>query len=69
MERYTRKVEKNVSGLADFIFQNAMGNVVVLPKAPTKDEMKSNTVGYFNNKIYFRLANGELKELSVTDIP
>jgi hypothetical protein len=54
----------------DHIFRNAMGNPIILPAAPTSpEEMKPNTMAYFNNELFIRLANGELKKVILTDIP
>jgi hypothetical protein len=62
--------DKAVSDLADHIFRNALGNPVILDTAPTaKEELKPNTLAYHNNILYMRLANGELKKLTLTDIP
>jgi hypothetical protein len=69
MERALKRSEDlKLNDIFDFIFQNAMGNVIVLPKSPSKSEMKGNTIGYYNNEIFFKLANGELKKISVTDV-
>jgi len=69
MERAPRKVkEKETNDVFDFIFRNALGNIIIFSASPAKAEMKANTIGYFNDEIFFKLANGELKKISVTDV-
>ena len=70
MERYTRQVkDKEVNSAFDFIFQNAIGNIIIFTAAPTKDQMKANTIGYFNDELFIKLGNGELKKITLTDVP
>ena len=62
--------DKKLDPIFDHIFRNALGNPVILDTAPTaKEEMKPNTIAYFNNELFIRLANGELKKVTLTDIP
>ncbi len=69
MER-SKKVfkEKEVKDLGEFLFQNALGSVVIFKATPTNATMKANTIGYFDGKLYFKLANGETKSIQATDV-
>ena len=70
MERSPRRAEdKKVNDIFEFIFRNALGNIIILTAVPTKGQLKANTIGYFNDEIFIGLANGELKKFTVTDIP
>jgi len=70
MERYTRKVkDKDVNSALDFIFQNAIGNIIIFTASPTLSQMKANTIGYYNNELFIKLGNGELKKITLTDVP
>ncbi len=69
MERaLKRDKEKDTQDIFDFIFQNAVGNIIIFTAAPSKSQMKANTIGYFNDEIFFKLGNGELKKITVTDV-
>ena len=61
--------DKDTNFALDHIFQNALGNVVILTAEPTKAQVKANTLVYYNNEIFIRLANGEMKKFTVTDVP
>lgn len=71
MERAKQIInDKKLDPIFDHIFRNAQGMIVVLDAAPTaKEQMKPNTMGYYGNTLYMRLANGELKSVTLTDIP
>ena len=70
MERLkTTFKEKDVGKLADHIFQNAMGNILVLEAAPTADgDMKLNTMGFYDGTLYIRLASGGIKTVDLSDL-
>lgn len=70
MDRAPKKTkEKDVNDAFDFVFNNALGNIIIFKAAPTFSQMKANTIGYYNNELFFKLANGELKKITVTDVP
>lgn len=70
MQRSPKKTkDADTNNALDFIYQNAMGNIVILTAEPTKEQVKANTIAYFNNEIFFKLATGEMKKFSVTDVP
>ena len=71
MERAKQIInDPKTASVFDHIFRNAQGNIVVLTAAPTAPEhMKPNTIGYYSDTLYMRLANGELKKVTLTDIP
>jgi len=70
MERYSRKTQdKDVNGALDFIFQNALGNIIIFEASPTISQMKANTLGYYNDELFIKLGNGELKKITLTDVP
>ena len=50
----------------NFIFDNAMGNLIILDSAPTAaiPILTENQLGYFNNKVYL-VTSGVLKEFVV----
>ena len=70
MERFKKKTKDlETNNALEHIYQNALGNILILPAAPTTvADMKANNIAYFNNKLYIKLSNGDLKELSVSDI-
>lgn len=55
------------NSLFNFIFENAMGNIIILDAAPTAAVpiLKENQVGYYSNKVYF-VTSGVLKEFTVS---
>ena len=70
MERYSRKTQdKDVNSALDFIFQNALGNIIIFEASPTISQMKANTLGYYNDELFIKLGNGELKKITLTDVP
>lgn len=69
MERpFKKSKDKELNEIFDFIFQNALGNIIILNSSPSSSEMKAGTIGYYNNEIFFKLANGELKKVTVTNV-
>ena len=69
MERFPKKIEDDkLFSAFDFIFRNAMGNVVVGKDTPTKSTMKSNSAVYFDDEIFFKLADGTTFKISVTAV-
>lgn len=68
MERYTRKISDEMFQLADFIFQNAQGNVIIGKSTPTKDTMKGNTMTFFDGKLYFKLVDGTSFSVPATTV-
>lgn len=67
MDRYSRKIkEKDTAGLADFIFENAMGSIVVFDHEPTASEIKANTMVKFGNNLYLKTADGNAVKLTGT---
>lgn len=57
---------KNLKPIIDFIYQNAMGNILIRNEAPTSDDMKGNTMAFYNNELYLKLANGILYKVALT---
>jgi len=70
MERFPRKIQdKDLNSALDHISQNAMGNIILLTATPTSaSEMKANTMAYYNNELFIKLGNGELKKFTVTAV-
>lgn len=69
MERAPKKAkEKETNDVFDFVFRNALGNIIIFQAAPAKAQMKGNTIGYYDNEIFIKLANGELKKFTVTNV-
>jgi len=68
MERYKKKVEDK-DGFKNHVMQNALGNPIILKKTPTSpSDLKGNTIGVKDNKLYLRLANGKLFSATLTEI-
>ena len=68
MERYKKPIQDNKE-LFNYIFDNAMGNIIVLNSAPTTaSDMKGNTIGYYDGTIYFKLADNTFKKFDVSDV-
>jgi hypothetical protein len=61
--------DKKLDPILDHIYRNGMGNPIILPSAPTNDEMKGNSWGIHGSDIYIKHANGVLIKLSGTVIP
>ena len=69
MERAKKKVpDKLTDEIFEHIFRHGLGNVIILQSTPTKAQMKANTIGYYDNELFFKLSNGELKKFTVTDV-
>lgn len=69
MEQYKKNFkEAEVNDFARFLEQNAMGNIVILNDTPTSDSMKGNTLGFYNDKLYLKLANGKIYSVGLTEI-
>lgn len=59
-----RKVKKNVQ----FIYDNALGNPIILKSTPKKKDVKANNFAVHGDDIYLRTANGKLLKLTATEI-
>lgn len=57
-----------VGGFEDWTYTNAQQKVQILDSAPTAaiPLIQENTIGYFNNKIYF-VFGGVLKEVALSN--
>ncbi len=60
--------DDEVKNMADFISQQALGNIIIRDTAPTSAEMKANTFAYYNSKLYFKTASGVLLRIDATII-
>ena len=58
------KVQKNVQ----YIYDNALGNPVILQTAPAKDDVKANNLAVHGSDIYLRTASGTLLKLTATEV-
>jgi len=59
MERSVNKVTDNAANeIFDFIFRNAMGNIVKFNAAPTLAQMKANTMGFYGQVLYIKFSDG-----------
>lgn len=59
MDRAPKKTkEKDVNDAFDFVFNNALGNIIIFSAAPTLAQMKANTIGVFETTLYIKFANG-----------
>lgn len=59
MESYKRAIEnKELSDVANFIFQNSMGSPVIFMTTPTNDTMKANSWGIYGTDLYIKFASG-----------
>ena len=72
MER-SKKVfqEKEVKDLAEFVFQNALGNPVIFNSEPSKANIKANTWGKVkdvNTAIYVRFSDGGAIKITGTEV-
>lgn len=67
MERYPKKVSGDQEAL-DWIFANALGNIIIKDAAPASGDMKANTMAYYNNELYIKLANGGLYKFTLTPV-
>ena len=68
MEPIKKPIKSEDKQVIEHIFNNALGNVVILKNTPTNAQMKANTLGYYNNELFVKLANGETKKISLTDV-
>ena len=58
MERTPKRIEdKDISGLFDFVFSNAMGNPIKFNAAPTLAQMKANTWGKYSTNLYIKFGD------------
>ena len=69
MERGKEKVQdKDMGKVLDHIYQNALGNPVVFDSAPTKEQMKANTVAKHGTDIYFKTADGTVLKITGVEV-
>lgn len=69
MERAKYAIDpKNLNPIFEHIFQNAMGNIIIMDDAPTNSGMKGNTMAFYNNEIYLKLSNGNLYKVGLTPL-
>jgi hypothetical protein len=67
MERPKTTIDpKNLNPIFEHIFTNGMGNILIRNEAPTANDMKANTMAYYNNELYLMLANGSLYKFTLT---
>jgi len=68
MERIKKPIADN-EGIFKHIFDNAMGNPIILQKEPTSPgDLKANTWGSYGGKLYVRFGNGKLYSFNGTEI-
>lgn len=69
MERSPRKTkDKDINDIFDFIFGNAMGNIIIFDAAPTLAQMKANTIGKYGNYLYCKFADGTGMRITGTEL-
>lgn len=67
MERSPKRhTDKLTNDIFDFIFQNAMGSIIILNAIPTASQMKANTMGIYETTLYVKFANNVLLKFSGT---
>ena len=70
MENYKKTIEnKELNEVAGFIFQNSLGNVIILSGVPTNAVMKANSVGIYGTDIYIKTANNVTLKLVGVNVP
>ena len=70
MERSNKRPkDKDVNDVIEHIYANGLGNINVrTDAAPTVATMKANTMEFFNDELFLKLANGKSYKFSVTEI-
>lgn len=65
----TRLKDKDMNDRFEQIYNDALGNPIILPTAPTKPaDMKANTMGFNGGKLYIRFADGSLHKFDGSEI-
>lgn len=60
MEKYRKNpTDKELSDIMKHVYENALGNPVVMDSEPTAGDLKPNNLVYYGGNIYLRLPNGE----------
>lgn len=69
MEPYKKKLKDGETNQAlDYVYNNALGNVLILKAAPTEPSHMKVGIGYFSDTFYFKLGNGKLFSIAGTEI-
>jgi len=69
MERGKEKVQdKEMGKVLDHIYQNALGNLIVMDTAPTKEQIKANTVVKHGSDIYFKTADNTVLKITGVEV-
>lgn len=59
---------RDIDRIFNFIFDNAMGNPIVLSGVPTAAQMKANSWGIYGSNLYVKFGNNVLLRFSGTVI-
>ena len=59
---------RDLDRILNFIFDNAMGNPIILNAIPTAAQMKANSWGIYGSNLYVKFANNVLLRFSGTVI-
>lgn len=69
MERSPRKVkDRETDQVLNFVFENAMGNPIILNAVPTNAQMKANTWGIYGTTLYVKFANNVTLSFSGSNV-
>ncbi len=67
MERFSKRAEDKITQENfEFIFQNALGNVIISESEPTLSTLKANTLAKYGNALYIKFANNTGLKISGT---
>jgi len=61
--------DQQLSDVANYIFQNALGNPVVFKTAPVASSMKGGTWGVYGTDMYIKNANGVVLKIAGVVVP
>lgn len=59
---------RDLGRVFNFIFDNAMGNIIILNAVPTAVQMKANSMGIYGSDLYIKFANNVLLRFTGTVI-
>lgn len=69
MERGKIKIDdRDMTKALDHIYNNALGNPIIFNEAPTKEQMKANTMGQYGSDIYLKTGDGKLIKLTGVEV-
>jgi len=71
MQKDPRKLpedKRDLDSAYDWIYRNAMGNVLIAEATPTTATLKANQLTYYSGELFYKLSSGTAFKWSVTTL-